>query len=82
MRSPGNRTACIAAEADDLLAVIAEQVENERIEKQKANAVNQHSEPSDKKLCQPKPSLSEKPPPKPPSFSTRTSPRNSTTLPW
>ena len=46
MRSPGNRTACIAAEADDLLAVIAEQVENERIEKQKANAVNQHSEPA------------------------------------
>jgi hypothetical protein len=38
--------ACIAAEADDLLAVIAEQVENERIEKQKANAVNQHSEPA------------------------------------
>jgi hypothetical protein len=38
--------ACIAAEADDLLAVIAEQVENERIEKQKANAANQHSEPA------------------------------------
>jgi hypothetical protein len=36
--------ACIAAEADDLLHVIAEEVERERIEKQKANAVNQHSE--------------------------------------
>lgn len=38
--------ACIAADADDLLAVIAEQVEKDRIEKQKANAVNQHSEPA------------------------------------
>ena len=45
--------ACIAAEADDLLSVIAEQVEKERIEKQKANAVNQHSEPIGKKLPQP-----------------------------
>ena len=45
--------ACIAADADDLLAVIAEQVEKERIEKQKANAVNQHSEPLGKKLPQP-----------------------------
>jgi len=34
--------ACIAAEADDLLRVIAEQVEKEKIEKQKANASNQH----------------------------------------
>ena len=38
--------ACIAADADDLLSVIAEQVEKDRIEKQKANAVNQHSEPA------------------------------------
>jgi len=38
--------ACIAADADDLLAVIAEQVEKDRIQKQKANAVNQHSEPA------------------------------------
>ena len=46
--------ACIAAEADDLLAVIREQVERERIEKQKANAANQHQEPSVKKLTEPK----------------------------
>ena len=46
--------ACIAADADDLLAVIAEQVEKERIEKQKANAVNQHQEPSVKKLTEPR----------------------------
>ena len=46
--------ACIAAEADDLLAVIREQVERERIEKQKANAANQHHEPSVKKLTEPK----------------------------
>lgn len=45
--------ACIAAEADDLLAVIAEQVEKERLEKQKANAANQHTEPSDKNLSEP-----------------------------
>lgn len=46
--------ACIAAEADDLLALIREQVERERIVKQKANAANQHQEPSVKKLTQPK----------------------------
>jgi len=46
--------ACIAAEADDLLAVIREGVEKERIEKQKANASNQHQEPSVKKLTEPK----------------------------
>lgn len=45
--------ACIAAEADDLLALIREQVEKERIEKQKANAANQHQEPCNKKLLQP-----------------------------
>jgi hypothetical protein len=47
--------ACIAAEADDLLAVIAKQVERDRIEKQRANAVNQHGEAFDKKLSQPEP---------------------------
>lgn len=46
--------ACIAAEADDLLHVIAEEVERERLEKQKANAVNQHQEPSVKKLTEPR----------------------------
>jgi hypothetical protein len=45
--------ACIAAEADDLLAVIAEQVEKERIEKQRANAANQHTEALGKKLPEP-----------------------------
>jgi hypothetical protein len=45
----------IGAEADDLLAVIAKQVERDRIEKQRANAVNQHGEASDKKLSQPEP---------------------------
>lgn len=45
--------ACIAAEADDLLAVIRDQVERERIEKQKANAANQHQEALGKKLPQP-----------------------------
>jgi hypothetical protein len=45
--------ACIAAEADDLLAVISEQVEKERRQKQKENASNQHQEPSVKKLTEP-----------------------------
>jgi hypothetical protein len=45
--------ATIAVEAEDVLEAIAEQVERERREKQKANAVNQHSEASDKKLSQP-----------------------------
>ena len=45
--------ATVAAEADELLAVIREQVERERVEKQKANAANQHQEASDKKLSQP-----------------------------
>jgi hypothetical protein len=43
----------IEAKADDLLAEIAEQVENERREKQKANAVNQYTEASGKKLPEP-----------------------------
>lgn len=51
--------ACIAAEADDLLAVIREQVEKERIEKQKANAANQHQEALGKKLPQPSPAKDE-----------------------
>jgi hypothetical protein len=46
--------ATVAADADDLLAVIAEQVETERIEKQKKNAANQHQEPSVKKLTEPR----------------------------
>lgn len=45
--------ACIAAEADSLLAVIRQRVEEERIAKQKANAANQHQEPSVKKLTEP-----------------------------
>jgi hypothetical protein len=45
--------ATIAVEAEDVLKAIAEQVEKDRIEKQKANAVNQHSEPLGKKLPQP-----------------------------
>ena len=38
--------ATIAVEAEDVLKAIAEQVEKDRIEKQKANAVNQHREPA------------------------------------
>jgi hypothetical protein len=38
--------ACIAAEADDLLAVIAEQVEKERREKQSANQSNPRLDPA------------------------------------
>ena len=51
--------ACIAAEADDLLAVIAEQVEREAERKRIENAANQHK-PADKKLSAPKPEHSEK----------------------
>ena len=40
-------------EAEDVMAAIAEAVERERIEKQKANAANQYQEPSDKKLSIP-----------------------------
>lgn len=45
--------ATIAVEAEDIMGAIAEQVEKERIEKQKANATNQHQEPLGKKLPQP-----------------------------
>jgi hypothetical protein len=45
--------ACIAAEAEDLLAAIAREAEEERKRKQKENAANQHTEPSGKKLPQP-----------------------------
>jgi len=44
--------ACIAAEADDLLAVIAEQVEKDAERKRIENAANQH-QPQDKKLSAP-----------------------------
>jgi hypothetical protein len=46
--------ATIAVEAEDVLKVIAEQVDKERIEKQKANAANQHQEAYVKKLTEPK----------------------------
>jgi len=46
--------AAIAVEAEDLLSAIAEAVEAEKLAKQKANAANQHSEPSDNKLSEPK----------------------------
>jgi hypothetical protein len=45
--------ATVAAEADEIIKAIAEQVEKDRIQKQKANAVNQHSEPLGKKLPKP-----------------------------
>jgi len=44
--------ACIAADADDLLAVIAEQVEKDAERKRIENAANQH-QPQDKKLSAP-----------------------------
>lgn len=43
----------IAAEAEDIMKVIAEAVETERIAKQKENAANQYSEPCNNKLLQP-----------------------------
>lgn len=46
--------ACIAAEAEDIMQAIREQVEAERRAKQAQNAVNQYTEPSGKKLPQPK----------------------------
>lgn len=47
--------AIIANEAEDLVRAISEQVERERLEKQKAHAANQHSEPCNKSLLQPEP---------------------------
>lgn len=45
--------ATVAVEAEEVMAAIRESVEKERIEKQKANAANQHKEPLGKKLPQP-----------------------------
>lgn len=44
--------ATIAAEAEELIAAISESVGKERVEKQKENAANQHTKPSDKKLSE------------------------------
>ena len=46
--------AAVAAEADELLDGIRAAVEVQRLAKQKANAVNQYSEPSDNLLSEPK----------------------------
>lgn len=45
--------AAVAADYEDLIKAIREEVERERIEKQKANAANQHKEALGKKLPQP-----------------------------
>jgi hypothetical protein len=45
--------ATVAAEAEELRAAIAEEVDEERKRKQKENAANQHTEPCNKKLLQP-----------------------------
>ncbi len=46
--------ATVAVEADAIMEAIAKAVERERKEKQKANAANQHTPPSGKKLPEPK----------------------------
>ena len=49
-----SQRAAYAVEAEELVASIREAVEKERRKKQKANAANQHTKPSDKKLSEPK----------------------------
>lgn len=49
--------ACIAVEADEIIAAIAAAVESEKLRKQKENAANQHTEkaePCGNKLPEPK----------------------------
>jgi len=47
-----SQRACVAIEAGPILEAIQTAVAADRVEKQKANAANQYSEPSDKKLSQ------------------------------